>query len=109
MPNINPQQKTIVPPSSLDITQQPHSNNIVQPIIVLVARLKQHSQLQPTTGLCRAGRLQQDIRAVVRAEIVASVGAEDARLRVCYAPVGAEVEDFACCKKVSAAYSFCWR
>ena len=38
--------------------------------------------------------MQQDVRAVVRAEVVARVGAEDAGLRIREAPVGAEVEDF---------------
>lgn len=95
MPNVNPQQKGILP-SSLDIAQQPDGNNIVQPVIVLVARLKHSPQLQSASGLSGSRSLQQDIRSVVGAEVVSCVSAEDAGLRVCHAPVCAEVEDLAC-------------
>ena len=95
MPDVDLQQKAILP-SSLNITQQPHSHNIIQPVIILIARLKHNSQLQPTLRLRGPRSLQQNIRAVVRAQIVPRVGAEDTRLRICEAPVGAEVEDFAC-------------
>jgi len=94
MPNVNPQHKTILP-SSFYITQQAYSNNIVQPIIILVTRLKHHSQLQSASRLRRPGRLKEDIRAIVRAEIVARVGAKNTSLRIRDAPVGAEIEDFA--------------
>lgn len=99
MPNINPQEKTLplLPlPLVLHTTQQPHSNHIIQPIIILIPRLKQHPQLQSAFRLRGSRGLQQDIRAVVRAEIIPSVRAENARLRVCEAPVGAEVEDLSC-------------
>jgi hypothetical protein len=82
MPNINLQPKAILP-SSLHITQQPNSHNIVQPVVVLISRLKQNSQLQTALRLRRPRSLQQNIRAVVRTEIVPRIGAEDARLRVC--------------------------
>ena len=96
MPNIN-LQKIALPRLPLpDATQQPHGDHIVQPIVILIARLKQHPQLQPAARLRGPGRLQQDVRAVVRAEIVPGVRAEDARLRIREAPVGAEVEDFSC-------------
>ena len=99
MPNIDP-QKIALPlfPLALILhaAQQPHRNNVVQPVVVLVARLEQHPQLQPACGLRGPRRLQQDVGAVVRAEIVPRVRAEDARLRIREAPVGAEVQDFSC-------------
>jgi hypothetical protein len=99
MPNINPQQKALpIFPRTLVLhaTQLSHSNHIVQPVVVLVARLEQHSQLQSASRLRRARRLQQNIRAVMRAEVVPSVCAEDAGLRIGETPIGSEIEDLAC-------------
>lgn len=99
MPNIN-LQKVALPRLPLTLlahtTQQPHGDHIVQPVVIPIARLKQHPQLQPAARLRGPGRLQQDVRAVVRAEIVPCVRAENPRLRIREAPVGAEVQDFAC-------------
>jgi hypothetical protein len=94
MPNINPQQKTPLP-SPLHIPQQPYRYHIIQPIILLIPSLKHNPQLQPTLRLRRPRSPQQNVRAVVRAQIVPRVSAENAGLRVCEAPVCAEVEDLA--------------
>lgn len=104
MPNINPQQEAILP-STFHIAQQPNSHNIVEPVIVLVTRLEHYTKLQPASRLRGSRSLQQDVGAVVRAEVVSSVGAEDAGLRVCHSPVCAEVEDFACYRNVSLVCS----
>jgi hypothetical protein len=90
MPNINPQHKCILP-TSLGRTQNAHSHNIVEPIVVPITRLKHNAKLQTTRGLCRPRSLQQNVRPVVRAEVVSSVGAEDACLGVGDSPVSAEV------------------
>ena len=97
MPNINPQPKRpLLRRLPLDITQNAHGHHIVQPVVVRIARLEHHAQLQAALRLRGPRRLHEDVGAVVGAEVVARVGAEDARLRVGQAPVGAEVEDFAC-------------
>lgn len=86
MPNINSQKEALpLFPRTLvfHATQLSNSDHIVQPVVVLVACLEQHSQLQAAFGLCRARRLQKNIRTIVRAEVVPRVGAEDACLRVC--------------------------
>lgn len=97
MPNVNLQEITL---SRLPLTlvlhaaQQSYGDHVVQPVVVLIARLEQHSQLQTTSRLRRPRGLQQDVRAVVRAEIVPRVRAEDARLRIREAPVCSKVQDF---------------
>ena len=101
MPNINPQHKRLPLHSTLNITQQTHSNNIVQPVIVLVASLKHNSQLQTTARLRRPRRLQQDIRTIMRAEIVSSVSAEDSTLWICDAPICSKVKDGSCWRSIS--------
>lgn len=96
MPNINPQPKRALLHLALHITQNPNSYNIVQPIVVRIARLEDNPQLQTALRLRGTGSLHEDVGAVVSAQVVARVGAEDARLRIGQAPVCAEVEDFAC-------------
>lgn len=108
MPNINPQEKALpLLPRTLVLhaTQLSHSNHIVQPVVILIARLEQHTQLQAAFRLRRARRLQQDVRAVVRAEIVPSICAEDAGLRVGETPIGSEVKDLAC-EEVSVLFKY---
>ena len=99
MPNINPQEKA-VPRLPLTLVlhaaQQSHSDHIVQPVVVLIARFKQHSQLQPAFRLRRPRRLQQDIRAVVSAEIIPRVCAKDTGLRIRETPVRSKIQDLAC-------------
>jgi hypothetical protein len=92
MPNINPQHKRILP-TPLRGTQNPHGNNIVEPIVVPIASLEHNAKLQAACRLRGPGSLQQDVRAVVRAEVVAGVGAEDAGLGVGYS-LG---RDVSCC------------
>lgn len=92
MPNINPQHKRILP-ASLRRTQNPDSNNIVEPIVIPIPSLEHNAKLQTTCRLRGPGSLQQDVRAVVRAEVVAGVGAEDAGLGVGYS-LG---RDVSCC------------
>lgn len=95
MPNINPQPKRpllhLLPP--INITQHPHSNNLIQPVQLPNADLKKSPQLQPTTRLRGPARANENVRPVVRPQIIPRVGAEDARARVREAPVGAEGED----------------
>lgn len=98
MPNVNLQPKCIIITliiisAALNITQQPHSNNVVEPIVFPIAGLKQYSQLQPTTRLRGPRSLDENIRAVVRVQIVPCVCAEDTCCWVGEAPVGAEGED----------------
>ena len=89
MPNVNLQEITL---SRLPLTfvlhaaQQSYGDHVVQPVVVLIARLEQYPQLQSTLRLRRPRGLQQDVRAVVCAEIVPRVRAEDARLRIREAP-----------------------
>jgi hypothetical protein len=94
MPNINPQHKRILT-TSLRRAQNSHSHNIVEPIVVFIASLKHDAKLQAARRLRGPRSLQQDVRPVVRAEVVASVGAEDACLGVCDSPICAEVQDLA--------------
>jgi hypothetical protein len=94
VPNINPQHKRILA-ASLRRTQNSHSHNIVEPIVVFVASLEYNAELQAARRLRGPRSLQQDVRPVVRAEVVASVGAEDACLGVCDSPICAEVQDLA--------------
>ena len=86
MPNINPQHKRVLT-TSLRRTQNTHSHNIVEPIVVPIASLEHDAKLQAARRLRRPRSLQQNVRAVVRAEVVASVGAEDACLGVRDSPV----------------------
>jgi hypothetical protein len=90
MPNINPQHKRILP-TSLRRTQNAHSNNIVEPVVVPITRLKHNAKLQTTCRLRGSRSLQQNVRPVVRAEVVASVGTEDAGLRIRDSPVSTKV------------------
>lgn len=57
--------------------------------------LENRFQMQIPIRLRRTTRLQEDIRSVVSLEIITCVCAEDAGLRVCEAPVGADVQDAA--------------
>lgn len=113
MPNINPQEKA-VPRLPLTLvlhaTQQSHSDHVVQPVVVLIACLKQHPQLQPAFRLRRPRRLQQDIRPIVRAEIVARVCAKDAGLGVGEAPICSKVQDlpYEICQLCLSALSKCF-
>ena len=86
MPNINPQHKRVLT-TSLRRTQNTHSHNIVEPIVVPIASLEHNAKLQAARRLRRPRSLQQNVGAVVRAEVVASVGAEDACLGVRDSPV----------------------
>lgn len=98
MPNVNPQEKAVprLPVILvLHAAQQPHGNNIIQPVVVLVARLKQHPQLQPAFRLRRTRRLQEDIRAVVSAEIIPRVCAKDTGLRIRETPIRSKIQDLA--------------
>jgi hypothetical protein len=92
MPNINPQHKRILP-TPLRRTQNPHGNNIVEPIVVPITGLEHDAKLQTACRLRGPGSLQQDVRAVVRAEVVPGVRAEDAGLGVGYS-LG---RDVSCC------------
>lgn len=100
MPDINPQQVTILL-TTLDTPQQPHCHQVVKPIILPVARLEYNSQLQPALRLRRPRSLQENIRSIVRAEVVASIGIEDTCLRVREAPVCADVKNLAYMESVS--------
>ena len=86
MPNINPQHERILT-TSLRRTQNSHSDNIVEPVVVSIASLEHNAKLQAARRLRRPRSLQQNVGAVVRAEVVASVGAEDACLGVRDSPV----------------------
>lgn len=90
MPNVDPQHKRILT-ASLRRTQNPHSHNIVEPIVVPIASLEHNAKLQAACRLRRPRGLQQNVRPVVRSEVVAGVGAEDACLGVGDPPVSAEV------------------
>lgn len=98
MPNIDPQEKA-VPRLPLTLVlhaaQQSHGDHVVQPVVVLVARLEQHPQLQSALRLRRPRRLQEDIRAVVSAEIIPRVCTKDPRLRICETPVRSKIQDLA--------------
>jgi hypothetical protein len=95
MPNIDPQHKRILP-TPLRRTQYSHSHNVVEPIVISIPSLEHNAKLQTARRLRWSRSLQQNIRAVVRAEVVAGVGAEDACLGIGDSPVSAEVEDLAC-------------
>ena len=93
MPHINPQQKPRI--VRRHIRQHAQRNHIIQPVIPLIARLENCSQVQISIRLRGAACLEENVRAVVRLEVVAGVCAEDAGLDVGQAPVGAYVENFA--------------
>lgn len=107
MPNINLQNIAILP-STLSSVQKTHTHDIVKPVVILVTRLKQDPKLQAAFRLPRARGLQEDIRAVVRAQVVSCVSAEDTGLRIVEAPVCAEVEDFACLFVSDFLYRASW-
>lgn len=67
------------------------TNNIIQPVILLIPRLKYQSQMQTTGWLRRTGRLNEDVCSVVALQVVPSVGGEDAGLDVGEAPVTSDV------------------
>jgi hypothetical protein len=75
MPYIDPEQEAGL--ILLNKLQMSHGNNIIQPVIVLITRLENHSQMQIAILLRRSRRLQEDVGTVVGYEIVSGVCAED--------------------------------
>jgi hypothetical protein len=75
--------------------QDADSNNIVQPVIIWMARLKNHPQDNPAIWLRWPRSLDENIGAVMSEHIVAGVWVE-AAFQVIVTPVGAQVEERAC-------------
>lgn len=69
------------------------TDDVVQPVVLLIPCLEHQPQMQIPIRLLRAGRLDEDVGTVVRLQVVPRVGGEEARLGVARAPVGAEIED----------------
>jgi hypothetical protein len=75
--------------------QHAHSDDVVEPVILLVAGLKDDAEMDRAVRLRRSARTDEDVCAVIRLKVVASVCREESVL-VDKAPVGAEVGDPAC-------------
>lgn len=54
--------------------QYTHGNNVVQPVVVRVARLKDLAQVQVAIGLCGSARLDEDVGTVICHEVVPCIG-----------------------------------
>lgn len=80
---------------SISRCQDPHSNNVVEPVVLSAARLKQQAQVYTSILLRGPAGADEDVGAIVCLELVARVGREGAT-PVDKTPVCAEVEDLAC-------------
>lgn len=70
---------------------KPRTNNVIQPVVVLVARFKDDAKMQTASRLRRARRLDEDVGAIICLQVVSCIGREDASLRVVDAPVGSDI------------------
>lgn len=75
--------------------QNPDSNDIIQPIIVLARSLKLCPQVNCSIVLSRSVCADVDLRAIICSQVISCVGVEDS-VDVGHAPICSEVENTSC-------------
>lgn len=81
--------------SSFTIGKVGHTNNVIQPIVVFVARLDRHPQMQIPIRLRWSTSLQEKVGTIICLQVIPRVGGEDAGLDISDAPIGADVQNLA--------------
>lgn len=72
-----PPQTTIKPSETRNGSERKHTDDVIQPVIILIPRLKHNPQMQVPIPLRRPTGLEEDIRPVVRDDVIPRVRAED--------------------------------